>query len=146
MAVVGARGSRAGAPKPAPSAAGGVVASPPAMRDSRPAQQLAAQRLKELGPLSRSEKVMAAASGLTLMLWVGGGVLGESEFLTPMLHCLILLQVRTRHLRLPVALHCQVGLCRFSAYLHISCLICYLHGWVNPMKQCSVGTVALSQA
>ena len=54
-------------------------ASPPAMRDSRPAQQLAAQRLKELGPLSRSEKVMAAASSLTLVLWVGGGVLGESE-------------------------------------------------------------------
>lgn len=49
----------------------------PSMRDSRPAQSLARNRLAEMGSMSRDEIVMAAACGFTIVLWILGGILGK---------------------------------------------------------------------
>lgn len=46
------------------------------MRDSRPAQNVAREELKGMGPLSRKELIMAGTSGLTVLLWIASSLTG----------------------------------------------------------------------
>jgi divalent anion:Na+ symporter, DASS family len=52
--------------------------SPPAIADMRPAQALATERLRALGPVTRQERAMVAVFGVVLALWLAGEWLGVS--------------------------------------------------------------------
>ncbi|MPY86991.1 MAG: DASS family sodium-coupled anion symporter [Luteitalea sp.] len=43
---------------------------PPTLRDTRPAQQLAAERLRVMGPMGRNERVMLMVFSVVLLLWL----------------------------------------------------------------------------
>jgi DASS family divalent anion:Na+ symporter len=51
---------------------------PPTLRDTRPAQQLAAERLRAMGPTGRSERVMLAVFSTVLLLWLSSEWHGAS--------------------------------------------------------------------
>ena len=51
---------------------------PPSVRDTRPAQQLAAERLRALGPIGRNERVTLAVFSTVLLLWLSGEWHGAS--------------------------------------------------------------------
>ena len=51
---------------------------PPTLRDTRPAQHLAAERLRAMGPIGRAERVMLAVFSTVLLLWLSSEWHGAS--------------------------------------------------------------------
>ncbi|MPZ20283.1 MAG: DASS family sodium-coupled anion symporter [Luteitalea sp.] len=51
---------------------------PPTLRDTRPAQLLAAERLRQMGPMGRNERLMLAVFSLVLVLWLSAAWHGVS--------------------------------------------------------------------
>jgi len=58
---------------------------PPDIKDTPEAPAIADKRLKEMGPLSRDEKVVCGVMGSALVLWMTGDVVGISAPVTAML-------------------------------------------------------------
>jgi len=66
----------------------------PSVTDTRPAQALAVERLREMGPLSRGERRMLAVFSLVLLLWFAGEWLGLSATTTALFGLALLLLAR----------------------------------------------------
>ncbi len=52
---------------------------PPETKDTPDAPEAAKKELAKLGPLSRDEKITAAAFAITVALWIGGGSIGVNS-------------------------------------------------------------------
>lgn len=58
---------------------------PPELKDTPEAPVMAAEKLKEMGPLSANEGKMVAGLGITVVLWIFGAQLGVSAALAAMI-------------------------------------------------------------
>jgi divalent anion:Na+ symporter, DASS family len=67
---------------------------PPTLRDTRPAQQLAAERLRTMGPMQRDERMMLIVFVLVLLLWLTGEWHGASPTSIALLGLALLLVTR----------------------------------------------------
>jgi len=67
---------------------------PPTLRDTRPAQQLAAERLRGMGPMGRNERVMLMVFSLVLVLWLSAAWHGASPTAVAYLGLALLLVTR----------------------------------------------------
>ncbi len=67
---------------------------PPTLRDTRPAQRLAADRLTAMGPMTRPERLMLAIFGLILVLWLTSEWHGASPTTIAYLGVVLLLVTR----------------------------------------------------
>jgi DASS family divalent anion:Na+ symporter len=67
---------------------------PPALRDTRPAQRLAAEQLRAMGPMGRDERVMLMIFAMVLLLWLSAGWHGASPTAIAYLGLALLLVTR----------------------------------------------------
>jgi DASS family divalent anion:Na+ symporter len=67
---------------------------PPTLRDTKPAQELAAERLRAMGPVTRNEGVMLAIFAIVLLLWLSAAWHGVSPTTIAYLGLALLLVTR----------------------------------------------------
>jgi DASS family divalent anion:Na+ symporter len=65
--------------------------NPPATHDTPHVREMAREKLREMGPMSRQEKTMAAVLVLLIALWIGGRFIGLKETPAAMVGLSILL-------------------------------------------------------
>ncbi|GAB4819400.1 hypothetical protein N2152v2_006446 [Parachlorella kessleri] len=70
---------------------------PPTITDTPEAPKLASERLQNMGPMSRDEKIMLGTMGCAVLLWVCGDALGISAVVTAMMGLCVLLLTGVLH-------------------------------------------------